>query len=353
MTGLMAVYRAPDASMDGVLADPDLAFLTPAFDPVDVANRLRPVVHALLREPVELDVRGVRILRHKPRRRCLLEFDLWIERRCGLVEAMPLLGKVGAKRLDERSYQVQTWLWNNGFSADAPDGISVPEPVGQLPELRMWLQRRAAGVSPLTILASAAGLDVARRITETGRKIHSAGFEPDRVHRMEDELRILEERLRTLARREPHRARRLENVFTGCQRIAATIEEPPPSFIHRDFYHDQLILQADRLHAVDFDLACAGDPALDMGNFLGHLMEFGLRCEDDPDAFAPVMNEIAQQFTECRSDSRAGPAIDAYVTLTVARHIEISTRFPDRRRCTEKLLDLCESRLGVAGSSRK
>jgi hypothetical protein len=37
--------------------------------------------------------------------------------------------------------------------------------------------------------------------------------------------------------------------------------------------------------------------------------------------------------------------VEAYATLTLVRHVQISTTFPDRRHTTAPLLELCERRL--------
>ena len=39
-------------------------------------------------------------------------------------------------------------------------------------------------------------------------------------------------------------------------------------------------------------------------------------------------------------------AVPTYHTLTLVRHISISTQFPERQHTTEPLLELCEARLG-------
>ncbi|PSN11982.1 hypothetical protein C7293_22165 [filamentous cyanobacterium CCT1] len=38
--------------------------------------------------------------------------------------------------------------------------------------------------------------------------------------------------------------------------------------------------------------------------------------------------------------------IELYTVLTLVRHLHISTRIPSRRPYTERLLGLCETRLG-------
>jgi hypothetical protein len=136
---------------------------------------------------------------------------------------MPLLGKVSARALDERSYRTQRYLWRNGFDSGSPDGISVAEPVGKLPELRMWLQRRVGGQPawPSACRAQRSAHWV-RRVAAAVHKLHSSGAS-DRAHGVTDELSILRERLGALARLRPSLASRIDRVLTGCARLAATL----------------------------------------------------------------------------------------------------------------------------------
>jgi aminoglycoside phosphotransferase (APT) family kinase protein len=117
--------------------------------------------------------------------------------------------------------------------------------------------------------------------------------------------------------------------------------------IHRDFYSDQVIVDGPRLYLIDFDLYCLGDPALDIGNFLGHITEQSLRTLGDAGALAEVERALEERFIELSGEA-VRPAVRGYAVLTLARHIYLSTRFPERRPWTERLLELCEERLGVA-----
>ncbi len=127
----------------------------------------------------------------------------------------------------------------------------------------------------------------------------------------------------------------------------ADLREPHACGIHRDFYADQVIAADARLTLVDLDLYAAGDPALDVGNFLAHLMEQSLRERGDPEALHDREEALRGRFLELAPDvSRA--AVEAYTTLSLARHVFLSTRFPERRCFTGALLELCEKRLGLA-----
>ncbi len=45
--------------------------------------------------------------------------------------------------------------------------------------------------------------------------------------------------------------------------------------------------------------------------------------------------------------SASRQAVAVYTTLTLVRHIYLSTLFPERRLLTDRLLGLCEQRVGL------
>ena len=123
--------------------------------------------------------------------------------------------------------------------------------------------------------------------------------------------------------------------------------EPRACGIHRDFYPAQVLVDDARLYLIDFDLYCAGDPGLDIGNFIGHMAEQSLRELGDPFAWTKQEQALQERFIEL-SGEFCRPAIQAYTTLTLVRHIYLSTQFPKRQEFTPALLQLCEQRLGLS-----
>jgi len=104
-------------------------------------------------------------------------------------------------------------------------------------------------------------------------------------------------------------------------------------------------VNGERLFLLDFDLYCEGDPALDIGNFLGHITEQSLRTLGDAGALADREQAMEERFVAL---SGAAPAaVRAYATLTLVRHVYLSTLFPERRPFIQSLIELCEERLGV------
>ncbi|GAB4374644.1 MAG: hypothetical protein Kow00121_19340 [Elainellaceae cyanobacterium] len=318
--------------------DPKLPFLGEALDRQQAQSRL-----AALFPAATCSLAAIHLIRHKPGRRCLIEYDLIVETPTS-VQTVALIGKVRAKGLDRASYELQRALWNQGFAADSADGISVPEPIGIISEWQMWLQRKVPGTIATDQLLQTDGVALAHRIAEAAYKLHQTQIPASRHHTMTDELRILHERLPLVSQQHPEWRSRIEQVLDQCDRLGAAIPEPLPCGIHRDFYGDQIIVDGDRLYLLDLDLYCESNPALDVGNFMGHITEYSLRKFGNPDALGDREAALQERFIQL-AGIELRPAIEAYALLTLVRHIYISTQFPERRYCTESLLELSEQRL--------
>jgi hypothetical protein len=341
--------RATDVALIdplGVTNDPAMSSLAAALDPVKVRRRFRGRLRRLTGENGLPHLRTIRVIRYKPGRRCVIEYDLEVERPDAAPEMVTLIGKVRRLRSGKSGYRLLSALWDAGFGADSADGITVAEPIGVVPEFRMWLQRKLQGQVATDLLAAPGGEDLVRRIAEAAHKLHRAGVLAKRRHTMNDELRILHERLPSVARSEPRWAGRIERLLDACDRLGAGTLKPEPCGIHRDFYADQVIVAGPRLCLIDFDLYCEGDPALDIGNFLGHIREQSLRSLGDPEALTDLEVAMEERFVELAGEETR-PAVRAYELLTLARHVHLSTLFPERRPFTGNLLELCEEYLGT------
>jgi hypothetical protein len=297
-------------------------------------------------------VRTIRVTRHKPGRRCVIEYEVEVERPEAPTELVTLIGKIRQARFGISGYRLLSAFWDAGFDADSEDGISVPEPIGAVGKLRMWLQRKVPGYVATKALTRPEGVDLARRIPEAAYKVHRARVPaPDR-HTMADELRILRECLTTVGRDKPELAARTDSLFAACERLATTTAAFEPTGIHRDFYADQVIVDGSRLYLLDFDLYCEGEPALDIGNFLGHLTEQSVRTFGRPDALADRERAVEERFVELAGEDMR-PTVTTYATLTLARHVYLSTLFPERRPFTDALLELALERVAIARSRQR
>lgn len=320
----------PGDAVGPEIVDPGLVGLATALDPAAIGARLGVEVHA------------VRMLQHKPGRRAVVGYE---------TADGPLVGKLRAGHRPQSPYRRLQLFRAAGFGDDAADGIVVPEPVAVLDDLELWVQREAPGRPADELLGDpAAAAAVSRRAAQAADKIHRAGVPTRRHHDVSDELRVLRDRLGGLAAARPELADRVARLLAAAEARAADAADLAarggPCGVHRDYYPAQLLVDGARVTVLDFDLYCVGDPALDIGNFLGHLTEHALRQLGSASALAEAEAACRETFLEL-AGAEHGAAIDAYADLTLARHVALSAELPGRSGTTLPLLALCEQRLGV------
>lgn len=282
------------------------------------------------------------LVRHKPGRRCVIEYRLAAD----AGQRSTLLGKMRARGADRSAYTLQRALWQSSFGPAAADRITVPEPVAIVPELGLWLQRKGPG-QMLTDLLDPATVPDPARIALAIAKLHRSGIGARRRHTMADELRILDERLTGLARRRPEWSGRIETLLRAATILARRTVPAEERSIHRDFYPDHVLVHGDELRILDLDLYSAGDGAVDIGNFLGHVIEHGLRLRGQADFLAAWRTAFETAYRRLVGDDSA-TNIRIYELLTQLRLVEISTRIAERRTFTGLLLEDCEHRLETA-----
>jgi aminoglycoside phosphotransferase (APT) family kinase protein len=211
----------------------------------------------------------------------------------------------------------------------------------------MWLQEKVGGMSATRGMLGSDALSLAPRIAQAAHKIHRCGVTSSRTHNVADELEILESRLLAAAALQPGWAASLTALLENCRALAESLPPVFPCPIHRDFHPGQILVDEDRLWLLDFDLFSHGDPALDVGNFIAHVTELSLRHFGDERHLAGVERELENAYAALDGEG-VRPRIAIYAALTLARHVFISTQFPDRRAFTERILKLATERVAQA-----
>ncbi len=288
---------------------------------------------------------SIRVSHYKPGRRCLIEYELLVKHASRSPQRLTLMAKIRMKAHDRRTWAAVNGLWEAGFNEQADDRIMIPRPIGEIPRWHMWLQLKVPGVTLEQLFANPKGVHFAERIAEAAHKIHRSGVPTQRRHTIADELAILHERLSITANSRPEWSSRIERIINDCENLGNSLPPAVVCGIHRDFYAEQIIADGETLYLLDFDLYCAGDPALDIGNFIAHIIEFSLRTTGDIYAFYHIEQALAKRFLQL-NPGIAAQTLHAYATLTLARHIYLSTLFSERKAYTKTLLELVEQRLG-------
>lgn len=335
---------APNVGGSGLLSciegDQKFAFLKDAFDTLSAQQQIQDHIPEFTSNFGEFKLIDIHGWRHKPGRRCMLHFELLTD-----LGPRSVLGKSSAKRLDEKTQNVQHALHElHGFGGLSEDGISVPKPIGSFADWKMWFQEKTHGCSCDTFLENGQLSSIADRIAEAIAKFHLCDLHVARQHTIQDELLVLSKRLHDAGRKIPGSANRIDRVLKNCLRLANTIGVSPARLIHRDYYQDQILFSKDRTTLVDLDLVSMGHPALDVGNFLGHLTEHSIRYFGHPNQWSDEEQQIQSRYVQ-RNPAVSDGDILAFKTLSLARHIAISASRADRVDLTPAIIDEVEAML--------
>jgi hypothetical protein len=307
----------------GITRDAKMTFLQSVLEPNFITQKLQTCLET------NSDLKRIEVKRYKPERRCLIAYSF---------DDFTVLGKIRAKGLDKASYETQAYLYESS--------LDVPKVLGVLPELHMWLQEKLLGQSLTGLLQKSHAQALMSEVADVLYQLHRLSPVTSRHHSIDDELNILHDRLERVARQKPAWSSRLGRVIKACETVASNVVPRKARGIHRDFYADQVLVNENKIYLLDFDLYTFGDPALDVGNFLGHLTELGLRL-GNVEMFLELENAFESSYLE-RNHEVSSQHVQTYKTLTLARHIYISTLFEDRKAFTQELLELCEERLGLS-----
>src|SRR5437899_3305379 len=118
-----------------------MPFLTHALDPLLAQKLLGECCHSWADGPRTIELLSIRVLRHKPGRRCLIEYELSAPEL--LAKSVTVLGKVRAKGLDKKCFDLMKTLWQGKFGPQSEDAIRIPQPIGVIQPFQMWLQAKA------------------------------------------------------------------------------------------------------------------------------------------------------------------------------------------------------------------
>ncbi|MBI5865823.1 MAG: phosphotransferase, partial [Planctomycetes bacterium] len=202
-----------------------------------------------------------RLLAHKPGRRAVILYEIAGEARARLV---------GKTYRDDRAMRVVEWSRQLAAQfAERGAPVRVPQPLGLDRALKMSLSRWCGG------RGENATNRLGPRFSKTAEilsALHDAvvgGLSPFTA---EDECMIAARWSKLLRRFEARRADRAERLTERLIAWSRRLSPVPPRTIHRDFYEKQLIWAGRLAHLLDLDTLCAGDPALDIGNFMGNML---------------------------------------------------------------------------------
>jgi aminoglycoside phosphotransferase (APT) family kinase protein len=218
--------------------------------------------------------------------------------------------------------------------------LSVPEPLGILPEQRLVLFRGFHG-TPLSALTDiAAATEGARRAAHWLARLHASGVPLPRRMSLDHEAEVTREWSDLIGGLEPGLGDRAEKLAVGWLEAARGCPVDRQVPLHKDF-HAGHVLVAETVCVIDFDEARLGDPAFDVVHFTTYLeaVPAAYRWEELRDAFLESYGELAGW-----RDRGSTRAYSAYTWLKIAKQRAVGTGpFPTvpyatRRRLVESAI---------------
>lgn len=236
-------------------------------------------------------VRDVRVLRYRPRRRCVLRYAI---EGPGSEAPREVIGKVYPEA--STVARVAAKLRTLGPQARA-EGLELPALLGGA---SLLLMERVPGANLGDLLESTSVEEDAREairlVAGSLASFHRLRLGSGEARSTEGELCVLRARIARMRSVAPRVGERAEPLLDEIGRRLPGVARGESTLIHGDFKPSQILVHEGRAGLVDLDRACPGEPVIDLGNFLavltkhavlkgqGHLRRLGPEFLDEYEA---------------------------------------------------------------------
>ncbi len=308
-----------------------------------IRELMTPDSHAMVLESAQL-------LRHKPGRRALIRYEARQASRTMVSQPLVVLGKLRFRKPDLQTPALHDLLRANGLDENNSKGVGVPASLGVHAAGNIWFQTVVPGKELSIYLEPDAHTDQFKRAGRALAVLHSTPVTSPRTWSLRNEADVLTKALDKAITARPDLKEKVLDLRNLSLRAFDSLTEVNARLIHRDFYQDQLLMDGDRVWILDLDLLAQGDPAIDIGNFLAHIKEVALRRYGSVSALKSSELAFLKGYA-CEGWGVDRKRISLLESLSLARHVHISTLFADRRHTTEALLTYCENQVASMLSS--
>jgi len=203
------------------------------------------------------------------------------ERRCVLRYVVDVPGSNNPKEVIGNVYNsgplaVQVASTHNILHPQAVAcGLIIPKPLRVVKEWGLLLMERVPGTVVGSLVKQTRApeqfKEVIGQAAATLASLHRLHFESQEVQSLQTKVEEFRKRAAPLHLVAPLLAQEIEARLQQIAQLGARSTAVAPCFIHGDFSPDQLLLDKGQLGVIDFDPACLGDPAIDVGNFMAKL----------------------------------------------------------------------------------
>jgi hypothetical protein len=230
---------------------------------------------------------GVRTVRYRPGQRHVLRFDFPRSDRNAIG---PLFAKLYRDENDRRR-ALSASAWGAEQLEQVPQPVAAAAPLMDLPDdgTLVWEGLSGRSLSRVNDRSSASVADPMRLAGVLLRALHRPpqGFVGELpTSDVDEELRLTARACEHITRLVPDVGYRVSALLERARQGFASLPPAEPTFLHGDFKLDHLWATEDRLTVIDFDAACVGDPAFDLGKLLADLRWW--RLQGGPAASRPA-----------------------------------------------------------------
>jgi len=212
---------------------------------------------------------AVTSIRYRPGKRHVLRYDPLDAAERGTIFAKLYHSEKGG-RVFRVATQVAEWLAEHG------EGVTSVRPLAYVAEDAVILYPRVFG-APLSERLRRPGQGVAWCLERAGAALHALHHLPLAVAgplTVRDFAAAIWEVERDVAHVPtllPPVGRAIGALLNRARELHERLPQEPPTFTHRDFKCEHLLVAPGGLTLIDFDICASADPALDVGKFLADL----------------------------------------------------------------------------------
>ncbi len=212
------------------------------------------------------------VLAHRLGKRCAVRFGIELTQSGADTEKLSLFAKLHKSQSDDaaRVFGMMSQLRENGFGGN--ESVRLPRPIACI---NAWKTLLMEDVPDAVALDACMGEARTRGLSGAGAalsRIHAAPLVTDKRYGTIDEIVLLQRWVGLVSGVRPALARRMGRALERIIRELAALEASVEKLTHRDYYDKQVLLKDESVFLLDFDTLCRCDPAIDVGNFLAHIV---------------------------------------------------------------------------------
>ena len=304
--------------------DWQLPFLARAMEPQEVASLLSQGSPDAERSP---RLPQVEVLRYRFHRRCVLRYTVKAPDGGAPTEVI-------AKVDRSKSLAVQVARTQNLLQPQATArGLIIPKPLGVVQEWGLLLMERVPGTAIKPVLKNATAPEQFKEVIEQAAavlaRLHRLRFESPQVQSLQMLLQELHKRAALLPLVAPLLAQEADALLQQITRLGAQFTAVTPSFLHGDFSLGQLLMENGQIAVIDFDSACLGDPAFDVGNFMAKLHRIAVGRADD--VFRHLAMHFLAEYQTHLPEHRVADRVHLFMSATlIEKALREFERWPNK-----------------------